>query len=126
MQNINPKILAFQEKLKDVKSVEELIGRNGLITDLFRDTIQTMLQSELTNQLGYPKNLKILAPSANNKRNGSYGKKIRTSFGETQIAVPRDRNCEFEPQIIQKHQSNTNELERKIISMYGKGMTVSD
>jgi putative transposase len=126
MQNIDPKILAFYEKLKDVKSVEELIGRNGLITDLFKDTIQTMLQSELTDKLGYPKNLKVLAPSTSNKRNGSYGKKIRTSFGETQIEVPRDRNGEFEPQIIQKHQSNTNELERKIISMYGKGMTVSD
>lgn len=126
MQNIDPKILAFQEKLKDAKNMEDLIGRNGLITDLFKDTIQTMLQSELTNQLGYPKNLKILAPGANNKRNGSYDKKLRTSFGETQIVVPRDRNGEFEPQIIQKHQSNTNELERKIISMYGKGMTVSD
>lgn len=126
MQNIDPKILAFHEKLKDAKNMEDLIGRNGLITDLFKDTIQTMLQGELTNQLGYPKNLKILAPGATNKRNGSYGKKLRTSFGETQIEVPRDRNGEFEPQIIQKHQSNTNELERKIISMYGKGMTVSD
>lgn len=126
MQNIDPKILTFQEKLKYVKSMEELIGRNGLITDLFKDTIQNLLQAELTNQLGYPKNLKILAPGVSNKRNGSYGKKIRTSFGETSIEVPRDRNGEFEPQIIQKHQSNTNELERKIISMYGKGMTVSD
>lgn len=126
MQNIDPKILAFQEKVKDVKSIEELIGRNGLITDLFKDTIQNLLQAELTNQIGYPKNLKLLAPGVNNKRNGSFNKKIRTSFGETTIEVPRDRNGEFEPQIIQKHQSNTNELERKIISMYGKGMTVSD
>jgi transposase-like protein len=126
MQNINPKLLAFQEKLKDVKSIEELIGKNGLITDLFKDTIQTMMEAELTNQLGYPKNMKILSPGGSNKRNGSYNKKIRTSFGETQIDVPRDRNGDFEPQIIPKHQSNTNELERKIISMYGKGMTVSD
>lgn len=126
MQNIDPKILAFQEKLKDVKSIEDLIGRNGLITDLFKDTIQNLLQAELTNQIGYPKNLKLLAPGVNNKRNGSFNKKLRTSFGETTIEVPRDRNGEFEPQIIQKHQSNTNELERKIISMYGKGMTVSD
>jgi len=126
MQNIDPKLLAFQEKLKGVKSVEELIGKNGLITDLFKDTIQTMMEAELTNQLGYPKNMKILAPGIGNKRNGSYNKKIRTSFGEAKIDVPRDRNGDYEPQIIPKHQSNTNELERKIISMYGKGMTVSD
>lgn len=129
MQNMKiteEQLKAFNEKLKDVKNVEDLIGRNGLITDLFKDTIQSMMQAELTNQLGYPKNLKIMAPGADNKRNGSYSKKLRTSFGETQIEVPRDRNGEYEPQIIQKHQSNTNELERKIISMYGKGMTVSD
>ena len=125
MQNIDPKVLAFYEKLKDVKSIEELVGKNGLINDLLKDTIQNLLEAELTNKLGYPKNLKILAPKVNNKRNGSFNKKIRTSFGETNIQVPRDRNGEFEPQIIQKHQSNTNELERKIISMYGKGMTVS-
>ncbi len=126
MQNIDPKLLAFQEKLKHVKSTAELTGKDGLLTNLFKDTLQNLLEAELTNHLGYPKNLKILAPDSSNKRNGSYKKKLRTDFGDAELEIPRDRNGEFQPQILPKHQSNTSELERKIISMYGKGMTVGD
>ncbi len=118
--------MQFHEKLKDIKSLDELFGKNGLINDLLKDTVQNLLEAEMTNHLGYPKNLKILAPDSRNKRNGSYSKKLRTSVGETTIEIPRDRQGQFEPAILPRYQSKTNELERKIISMYSKGMTVSD
>lgn len=126
MKDFDTKILEFQEKAKGVRSIDELLGKNGLITDLFRDMIQNLMEAEMTNLLGYPKNQKILAPRSSNKRNGSYQKRLQTSMGETIIEVPRDREGEYEPKILPKYQSKTNELERKIISMYGKGMTVSD
>ncbi len=125
MQNMEEKYRQFQEKLKDVKNADELFGKNGLLTDLMKDTVQTLLEAELTHHLGYPKNLKIFTPGTN-KRNGTYSKKLRTGSGETEIIVPRDREGTFEPQIIPKYQTRTNELDRKIISMYAKGMTVSD
>ena len=115
----------FQEKLKDAKSVEDLIGREGIITDLFKDTLQSMLEAEATRHLGYPKGARELK-RGKNKRNGTSSKKVRSSFGETVLDIPRDREGSFEPQIMEKYQKNTNELEDKIISMYGRGMTVSD
>lgn len=118
--------LAPMLQLSQVIYLQLLMGKNGLITELLKGTIQTMMEAEMTNHLGYPKNLKLLAPGQTNKRNGSYSKKLRTSLGETYIQVPRDRDSDFDPQIISKYQSNTNELDNKIISMYGKGMTVSD
>ena len=60
------------------------------------------------------------------KPNGRYAKKVRTSSGDTTIRVPRDRNGEFEPQIVKKHAANTNELEEKIIGMYAKGISTRD
>ena len=115
----------FQEKIKDARSVEDLIGREGIITDLFKDTLQTMLEAEATQHLGYPKGARQIK-KGKNKRNGSSAKKIRSSYGEAVLNVPRDREGSFEPQIIEKYQKNTSELEDKIISMYGRGMTVSD
>ena len=62
----------------------------------------------------------------NSRLTGYYAKKLRTSSGESTIQVPRDRNGEFEPQVVKKQVANTNELEDKIIGMYAKGMSVRD
>ena len=62
-----------------------------------------------------------------NSRNGYCKKTLKTSFGETEIKVPRDRDGEFEPQLVKKNQTTlTGDIEEKIISMYAKGMTTSD
>jgi putative transposase len=61
-----------------------------------------------------------------NSRNGSYPKKVRTSTGEVEVEVPRNRNGDYEPQILKKHPTSTHELEDKIIAMYAKGMTTRD
>jgi transposase-like protein len=84
-----------------------------------------MLDAELTAQLGYEP-YEAKGRNSGNSRNGHYRKTVRTSNGETEVTVPRDRNGEYEPQVLQKYQANTNELEDKIIAMYARGMTQRD
>jgi len=92
---------------------------------LFAGTIEQMLESEMEEHLGYEKN-NILGNNSGNSRNG-YGKKtIISDYGDCEIAVPRDRNGEFEPKIVEKRQTRTDEIEQKIMAMYSKGMSQRD
>lgn len=99
---------------------------NELVKELISQVIEKGLESELEEDLGYPK-YDYKNKSTDNSRNGYSPKTLNTSFGEMDIDVPRDRKGEFEPQIIQKHQTNLpNDIEEKIISMYAKGMSTGD
>ena len=92
---------------------------------LFAGTIEQMLEAEMDEHLGYEKN-SALGNNSGNSRNG-YGKKTITSdYGECEIAVPRDRNGEFVPKVIEKRQTHTDEIEQKILAMYAKGMSQRD
>lgn len=87
--------------------------------------LEKMLEGEMDVHLGYEKN----SPEGNNSsnsRNGKYPKKIQTQYGESVISVPRDRNGEFEPIVVPKHESRGLSIERLVISLYAKGMSVSD
>jgi len=97
----------------------------ALLKNLFKDTIEQMLESEMDEHLGYDKH-SILGNNSGNSRNG-YGKKtFKTELGETEIAVPRDRNGEFSPQVIEKRQTRSDDLETRILAMYAKGMSNRD
>ncbi|WP_442878134.1 transposase [Cetobacterium sp.] len=77
-------------------------------------------------ELGYTK-YDYRNKDSNNSRNGYSSKKLKSSAGEIEVNVPRDRNSEYEPQVIKKHQNTIGQdLEAKIISMYAKGMITSD
>ncbi len=92
---------------------------------LFAGTIEQMLEAEMDEHLGYEKN-SVEGNNNGNSRNG-YGKKtISSDYGECEIAVPRDRNGEFEPKVIEKRQTRTDEIEQKIMAMYAKGMSQRD
>ena len=92
---------------------------------LFAGTIEQMLEAEMDEHLGYEKN-SVSGNNSGNSRNG-YGKKtISSEYGECEIAVPRDRNGEFEPRVIEKRQTRTDEIEQKIMAMYAKGMSQRD
>ncbi|MDU3162034.1 MAG: IS256 family transposase [Bifidobacterium animalis] len=100
------------------------------IQNLFKETIaefmENGLESELEDELGYSK-YDYRNKSTENSRNGHSAKTLRTSFGDVDIAIPRDRKGEFEPQILKKNQTSVSEdIEEKILSMYAKGMTTSD
>jgi putative transposase len=84
-----------------------------------------MLEAEMDEHLGYEKH-SVLGNNSGNSRNG-YGKKtIKTELGETEIGVPRDRNGTFEPRVIEKRQTKSEDLENRIIAMYAKGMSNRD
>jgi len=92
---------------------------------LFAETIEQMLEAEMEEHLGYEKN-SVVGNNSGNRRNG-YGKKtIISDYGECEIAVPRDCNGEFEPKVLAKRQTRTDEIEQKIMAMYAKGMSQRD
>ena len=96
-----------------------------LLKTLFSGTIEQILEAELEEHLGYEKN-SIQGNNSGNSRNG-YGKKtIHSEYGDSEISVPRDRGGTFEPQIIGKRQTRTDEIEEKVVAMYSKGMTTRD
>jgi putative transposase len=83
-----------------------------------------MLQGEMTNHLGYEKNEK--GKNSENSRNGKTKKSVTSEFGEMEVEIPRDRNSEFEPKIIQKGQRRFKGFDDKIIAMYGRGKTTRE
>lgn len=84
----------------------------GLLKNLFKGTIEQMLEVEMDEHLGYEKH-SITGNNSGNSRNG-YGKKvIKTELGESEISVPRDRNGEFSPQVIEKRQTRSDDLENR-------------
>jgi len=125
IQEVMPSTEEVQRELGKAKSMDDFFGKEGIFAKLFAHTIEEMLESELSEHLGYEP-YEVKGRNSGNSRNGRYAKKLRTSEGETTIQVPRDRNGEFEPQVVKKQVSNTNELENKIIGMYAKGMSVRD
>lgn len=114
------KIIEESGVLKGLKTQEDV---SRLLKDLHSDLIETMLQGELESHLGYAKNEKS---ESTNARNGTTSKRLKTEFGESVIEVPRDRQGSFEPVIVPKHQSTATPVENIIISLYAKGMSVSD
>jgi transposase-like protein len=125
IQEIMPSAEEVQKELAKAKSMDDFFGKEGIFARLFANTIETMLETELSEELGYEP-YEAKGRNSGNNRNGHYPKKVRTSAGETTIRVPRDRNGDYEPQVVKKRVANTNELEDKIIAMYAKGMSVRD
>jgi putative transposase len=87
---------------------------------LFAGTIKQMLEAEMDEHLGYEKN--SVEGNSVNSRNGYNYKSIISDYGESEVAVPRDRNGEFEPRVLVKHQTRTDEIEQKIMAMYSKSV----
>lgn len=113
----------LEELLKEYKSPEDLLGKNGLLKELTKALVEKALEGELTHHLGYPKH----APSkSGNSRNGKSKKGLLTDHGKLDIASPRDRKGTFDPQLVKKHQTRFDGFDDKILSMYARGMTVRE
>ena len=124
-----PEEEARREKIRELLQVSN-IGSMADIQNLFKETIaefmENGLEAELDEDLGYSK-YDYKNKEGTNSRNGHSQKTIKTSFGNIEIETPRDRNGEFEPQLLKKNQTSiTQEVEEKILSMYAKGMTTGD
>ena len=115
----------IDELLKEYKTPEELVGKDGLFKQLQKALIERAMAAEMTHHLGYEKN-DPKGYNSGNVRNGKGKKTIKGDFGEMEIEVPRDRNAEFEPQLVKKRQTRFKGFDDKIISMYARGMTTRD
>ena len=112
----------LDELLKDYRKPDDLLGQDGLLQQLTKALVERALNGELTHHLGYTKH-DIVGRNSGNSRNGTTPKTIRGKRGQVQIDVPRDRESEFEPQLIKKNQTRFDGLDDKIISLYSRGMT---
>lgn len=125
----DPERAAKREKMSNL--LQELnVSSMEDIKDLFKEMIGTFLENglegELDEELGYSK-YDYKNKETDNSRNGTSSKKVRSSYGEIDLNVPRDRKGEFEPELIKKQQTSVSgDIEEKILSMYAKGMTTSD
>lgn len=128
-KNQSPEEKARREKIRELLEVSN-IGSLEDIQGLFKETIAEFMESgldaELDEELGYSR-YDYRNKHTDNSRNGHSSKKLRTSFGEVDLEVPRDRKGEFEPQLVKKNQTSiSQDVEEKILSMYAKGMSTSD
>ena len=118
----------YNEEVKKCKTIDDVFGKNGLVQRLVKDVLENILESEMDEHLGrdrYQRQTDIDSENRN-YRNGYSQKNLRSSFGDVDLNIPRDRKAEFEPQIIKKYETVCNELDKKIISLYAKGMSTSD
>jgi transposase-like protein len=122
-RNYNNEVLANFIKDNDIKTADDL---NNAFREMYQDVVQVMLENEMSNHLGFDKNSK--APKeTSNRRNGYSDKKVRSTFGELLLSIPRDREDEFEPVVVEKHSRElSSDIENRIISMYAKGMSTRD
>lgn len=110
----------FFKQFKDKDSFQRFFQ------SLFKEGVESMLQAELDEHLGYQKH-SIEGYNSGNSRNGSSKKTLKTkSVGDILLSVPRDRNGSFTPQLVPKHSRMSDKLEELIISLYSKGMTTPD
>jgi putative transposase len=114
----------LRQFIKENKLVTAQDAQNAL-KDLFAETLQEMLVAEMDTHLGYGKH-EIENKITANSRNGKSKKTVISEYGEQEIQIPRDRNGEFEPLVIKKHQSHVTGIEDQIVALYVKGVTTRD
>jgi transposase-like protein len=110
------------EFLKQFKDSGEL---NGFMEELYARAMEQMLEGEMDSHLGYEKHSPE-GTNSGNSRNGKTSKTVKTTLGEVELEVPRDRNSSFEPVLIPKRSRKVEAIEDIIISLYARGMTVRD
>ena len=113
-ENKNNEVVKYLLENYDIKDANDIAYA---LKDMFKDTIQTMMNAEFDSSMGYEKSDNKIEKS--NYRNGYSSKKVKSQFGEFELTVPRDRNAEFEPQIVPKNKRDISGIEEKVINLYG-------
>jgi transposase-like protein len=112
----------LDELLKGCRGPDDFYGPDGLVKQLSKALIERMMEAELTEQIGYEKS-ESGEKATNNRRNGKTSKTLRTDQGPMEIEVPRDRDSEYEPLVVRKHQREWRGFDNKILSMYALGLS---
>ena len=115
----------IDELLAGCKTPADIAGENGLLKQLTKAIIERAMQAELTTHLGYEKH-SVDGHNTGNSRNGTSGKRLKGDFGTLEIAVPRDREASFEPQLVAKGETRWHGFDDKILSLYARGMTTRE
>ncbi|MBT6048212.1 MAG: IS256 family transposase [Candidatus Scalindua sp.] len=119
------KIDKLIEELTKDSTAEDILGESGLLKDLKKRLIETALDAEMTEHLGYEKN-STDGNGSGNSRNGKTSKRIIGSDYDVDIDVPRDRNGDFEPKLVRKRQVRLPGFDNNVISLYSRGMTTRE
>ena len=121
----DPKKLAAAQAILEAYNPTSVEDMENALKDVFGPMFEAMLKGEMNNHLGYNSNDK--SPKETDNRRNGYGKKtLRTTKGEVEIEVPRDRDGSFEPTIIPKRQKDVSSIEDKVLAMYARGMSQRD
>ncbi len=104
----------YNSEVKKCKTIDDVLGKNGLVQKLVKDILENILEAEMDEHLGRDKYQRQsnIEPEERNYRNGYSQKNLRSSFGDVDLDIPRDRKAEFEPQIIKKYETVCNELDK--------------
>jgi putative transposase len=124
MAKPDPTDKLLDELLKG-KKPEEILGEEGLLDELTKRLVERALEGEMTDHLGYEPHSPI-GKNTGNSRNGKTHKTIQSKNGQMDIAVPRDRNGEFEPQLVKKRQRRLPGFDDKVIALYARRMTTRE
>ena len=127
---------AVLPKSVDDRLIDELVGRaqaeglqltgeGGLLQQLTKRLLESALEGEITDHLGYDKH-DPAGKNGGNTRNGTRGKTVLTDVGPVEIAVPRDREGSFEPKIVKKRQKRLSGVDEMVISLAAKGLTTGE
>jgi putative transposase len=123
MTQLNEKQLELAKAIgSECKTPSEV---TALLKSLFAGTLEQMMEAEIEEHLGYEKHSPA-GDHSGNSRNGFNKKTLKSEWGEAEISVPRDRNGTFEPKVVEKRQTRTEDLESRILAMYGKGMSTRE
>lgn len=120
-ENKGKELLKILQENYEIETPQDL---SSAIKELFKDSLQAMMNAEFDSSMGYSKHDKKTEKT--NYRNGVSKKKLKSEFGEFDFETPRDRNNEFEPKLVPKNRRDVSGIEEKIISLYGRGLSTRE
>ncbi|MGB6050366.1 MAG: IS256 family transposase, partial [Rhodococcus sp. (in: high G+C Gram-positive bacteria)] len=122
---VDQKQLAEQLLAQAKEQGVELMGPNGLLNQLTKNVLETALDAEMTEHLGYEKH-DAAGRGSGNSRNGTRSKTVLTEIGPVEIDVPRDIDSSFAPQIVKKRQRRLTGIDEIVLSLTAKGLTTGE
>lgn len=124
-RNLTPEKKELLKNLREKYDPQTADDVQAMLRDLLGDMLQEMLETEMDDHLGYTK-YDYKNKNTDDSRNGYSPKTVVSSVGEIDLDIPRDRKSTFEPQVVEKHQTDISNIEDQVLSMYAKGMTTRD
>jgi|TARA_R100000687_G_scaffold907_1_gene1868 transposase-like protein len=115
----------IDQLLDGCDSPEDILGEAGLLKQLTKKVAERALEAEMEAHLGYAPN-DATGNNSGNSRNGKTKKSVRSSNGDVELDIPRDRNSSFEPKLVRKGNRQLNGFDERIVSLYARGMTTRD